>query len=469
MAGAGSGNAGARISKDDAVLRIQSAQRQKGAKGEIAQLRASKEAATQGNSPSIPAEKADQTSSSALEKQLASNPLTTEVAPTVIPVASLASAQGNAASSSSGQRRSGDTDSEGPTRDVAGAGGQPHEALAFAPPQRQRSPANSLAPSLAGTGMSGTGRQRSAPQTRVDANAAPSLVQSRADAAVHAELLQQANAKVDRYRSILLQGLHMITEIKTAMYNADSTNSDGSADYLFEDTRSVLFDEFLPLLGVASELQKAAEQQVQLRRELDAWSKVTAQVEKERKHNASLSRQAERAETEFEELRQAELMKAQQNARPKRSKKQTYKEEGVPESELGLDAMKGVVQAFTDVLMPQLPKLKDVPPSQATPAEHAVLRWLDDACGNTRATTKSVAPGTSGDMTAHRSTGKSGVGNAKAVAVTPAAKLAGAKTKAKALVARQGTITNGSSKGLGFGKVVPQPKAPPGDRTVATS
>merc|ERR1712217_778090 len=129
-------------------------------------------------------------------------------------------------------------------------------------------------------------------------------------------------------------------------------------------------------MELACELQPSAEQQVQLRRELHAWSKVQAQVEKERKTNASLKRQVEKVEAELEELRQEEEKK--KNAPPTRRKKQTYKEEP-PENELGLEAMNGVAEAFTEVLLPFLGQLVEIHPSQRTPHEAHVIQWLSHA------------------------------------------------------------------------------------------
>merc|ERR1712217_377416 len=129
-------------------------------------------------------------------------------------------------------------------------------------------------------------------------------------------------------------------------------------------------------MELACELQPSAEQQVQLRRELHAWSKVQAQVEKERKTNASLKRQVEKVEAELEELRQEEEKK--KNAPPTRRKKQTYKEEP-PENELGLEAMNGVAEAFTEVLLPFLGQLVEIHPSQRTPQEAHVIQWLKNA------------------------------------------------------------------------------------------
>merc|ERR1712113_273738 len=110
---------------------------------------------------------------------------------------------------------------------------------------------------------------------------------------------------------------------------------------------------------------------MQVRRELDAWSKVQGQVERERKANSALKRQVERAEAELEELHQAELMKAQKE-QSRRRKKHTYKEEN-PESDLSLDAMKGVVQASPEVLVPYLTKLKETKHEDRSAAEAHVI------------------------------------------------------------------------------------------------
>merc|ERR1712176_811419 len=137
----------------------------------------------------------------------------------------------------------------------------------------------------------------------------------------------------------------------------DLASTDTGAEEKFEDAKTFLSDEFAPLMELACELQPSAEHQVQLRRELLAWSKVQAQVEKERKTNASLKRQVEKVEAELEELRQEEEKK--KNAPPTRRKKQTYKEEP-PENELGLEAMNGVAEAFTEVLLPFLGQLVEI-------------------------------------------------------------------------------------------------------------
>lgn len=101
---------------------------------------------------------------------------------------------------------------------------------------------------------------------------------------------EQSDAKAERYSALIQQGLNLVSEVKSALYDADNMSPDSGAELLLDEVRQMLMNVTQTSLAEAAQLQKTSENWLGIRRKIGYQLRVY--------HNtleASIERRAETA------------------------------------------------------------------------------------------------------------------------------------------------------------------------------
>lgn len=110
---------------------------------------------------------------------------------------------------------------------------------------------------------------------------------------VASELRRQADkgdANVDRYGRLIQRGICIVSEVKSALYDADDAARDVGSEVLLDEVKDMLSDVTRTTLGEAAQLQKTSESWLKVRKKMARQLKIN--------HNAlelSIERRAETA------------------------------------------------------------------------------------------------------------------------------------------------------------------------------
>jgi len=79
---------------------------------------------------------------------------------------------------------------------------------------------------------------------------------------------EQSDAKADRYSILIQQGMNLVSEVKSALYDADDMAPDSGAEFLLEEVRHMLTNVSQTSLAEAAQLQKTSENWLGFRKKI---------------------------------------------------------------------------------------------------------------------------------------------------------------------------------------------------------
>lgn len=85
---------------------------------------------------------------------------------------------------------------------------------------------------------------------------------------------EQSDANVDRYMTLVEQSMNIVSEVKSALYDADDAAQDAGAEVLLEEVRDMLTNVAQTTLGEAVQLQKTSENWLGARKKMVRQLKI---------------------------------------------------------------------------------------------------------------------------------------------------------------------------------------------------
>jgi len=79
---------------------------------------------------------------------------------------------------------------------------------------------------------------------------------------------EQSDAKADRYSMLIQQGMNLVSEVKSALYDADDMAPDSGAELLLEEVRHMLTNVSQTSLAEAAQLQRTSENWLGFRKKI---------------------------------------------------------------------------------------------------------------------------------------------------------------------------------------------------------
>jgi len=206
----------------------------------------------------------------------------------------------------------------------------------------------------------------------------------------------QSDSNVDRYLGLVQQGMNIVSEVKSALYDADDSGQDAGAEVLLDEVRDMLENITQTTLAEAVQLQKTSESWLGMRRKMVRQLKINhdalqmaiqRRVETARESNAEnradcdrLWRQIQDLEKEVDSLprlqKQGSILQGTNPLSPTSDAASTF---SAPASGLTLEGAHSLLRAFNAVLRPHMSEI--IPPrAEERSSSEAIAQEFLNAC-----------------------------------------------------------------------------------------
>lgn len=199
---------------------------------------------------------------------------------------------------------------------------------------------------------------------------------------------QQADSDAARYASLLDTARRVVSEVKSALYDADHYGNGAGAEMLLEEAGRMLSQVANNTLAEAAQLQKSTETCVRVRQKMAHHLRENHRslegLIRRRTQDARAENDERRAmcDTLWRQIREGE---AELEHLPKVKKRGPETRDELAEKDpvelcgLTLEGAQALLRAFATVLRPHITDLMPKDPNQRTPAETIALEFLTAA------------------------------------------------------------------------------------------
>jgi hypothetical protein len=190
-----------------------------------------------------------------------------------------------------------------------------------------------------------------------------------------------------RYSALIRQSMSVVSEVKTALYDADHAGEAYGAEVLLDEIRNMLSEMSQTSLEEAAQLQKTAEQHLSLRKKMAGQLKSQHELLKglirRRIEYAQAQNEESRAQCDarWSRIREKESQVKELQKRVEQGNKPSggislQETPGAQRDGLTLDGAHSLLRAFAAVLQPHTAKIINPSVANRMPSEAVVLEFL---------------------------------------------------------------------------------------------
>jgi predicted nuclease with TOPRIM domain len=190
-----------------------------------------------------------------------------------------------------------------------------------------------------------------------------------------------------RYSSLIMQSMSAVSEVKTALYDADHAGEAYGSEVLLDEVRNMLSELSQTSLAEAAQLQKTAEQHLSLRKKMAGQLKSQHELLKglirRRIEYAQAQNEESRAQCDarWSRIREKESQVKELQKRVEQGNKPSggislQETPGAQRDGLTLDGAHSLLRAFAAVLQPHTAKIINPSVANRMPSEAVALEFL---------------------------------------------------------------------------------------------